>query len=433
MKKQLFVLSVLAGMTLAGCSLFGPKTSDYSLVPEFASGKKAEKVAVLEAVNNLSPAVKKDGGDLFSDEVSTLKEDKGDYVKVTKKQVYNDLTVELEWETDTKQATYRTTSKLDDEHDAFELNFPGFGGADTEFKWTLKSAKCGSCVTKDTWSATYTAKLKGYSHKHVETSIAQINAVTDGEQTINGVTYPSTFDMVDYTVDKPYFKKVEGDVEPDYYYVCTKGKIIYYAPDGNWMLLGDGKQVVEVYAGSALDLQPAGYPAIKEGAYVQVDGNLSQYNGNIQIGFVSKILPVEKGSIADPVLNETITESFIASTLELPSPYTCQKQAIDGFSNSICEVTGTVKAAKTGISAGARFTFVLTVGSKELTVAYDYHTDKEGSNGLFNALKAKVAAAGTSITLKGTMRYAGNDSDPFKLTGNNGVWNLVPFLAADVK
>ena len=438
MKKKLLILSVLSGMALAGCSLFGPKTDGYELVPEFDGGSKAEKQAILEAINNLSPVVNKAGGDLFPDEVGTLKEDKGDYVKVTTSQVYDGKTVTLEWDCDQSQASFMSRDKLDNEHDAFSLNFPGYGGADKTFTWTLKKAKCGGCETKGDKVAEYSAKLKGYSHPHIATTIAEINAVTDGEyeNPTTHVKNPSTFDMVDYTVSEgtAYFRKTPNDPNPDYYYVSTKGKIIYYSPDGNWLLLGDGKQVVEVYAGSALDLNPAGYPAVKLGAYVQVDGNLSQYNGNIQIGFVSKIIPCEKGSIAEPEDNLTITEDFIANTLKLPEPYKCERQAINGFSNSICSVTGTVKAAKTaGVKAGARFTFELSVGSQTLVVAYDYHTDAEGTNGLFNKIKNKIATAGTQMTIKGTMRYSGSDSDPFNQAAiQTAVWNITPFDASMV-
>jgi hypothetical protein len=424
-------------MALAGCSLFGKKVdfSQYDLLPEFSGGSDAEKEAICEAINNLSPVVKKNGDDLYSDGVEILKEDSGDYVKVTKSQVFDKYTVKLEWEADESQSTFVSRTSPDAEHDVFTLKFPGYGGADTSFSWKLKKASCGSCETAGDVVATYNAKLKGYSHPHIETSIAEINAVTDGEQTINGVTYPSTFNMVDYTLAKPYFKKTPDDPNPDYYYVSTKGKIIYYSPDGNWMLLGNGKQVVEVYAGSALDLNPAGYPAIQTGAYVQVDGNLSQYCGNVQIGYVTKIVACEKGDIVDPVDYGTIDESFIANNLKLASPYKCEKQAIDGFSNSICTVTGKVKTAKTaGVKPGERFTFVLKVGEQELTVAYDYHTDKEGTLGLFNNIKPKIAVAGTEMTIRGTMRYSGSDDNSFIQNNiQTAVWNLVPFNAADVK
>ena len=80
---------------------------------------------------------------------------------------------------------------------------------------------------------------------------------------------------------------------------------------------------------------------------------------------------------------------------------------------------------------GERYTFVLEVGSQEMTVAYDYHTDKDGNVGVMAALKTALKAGG-QMTIKGTVRYAGNNNLPFITEGNNGVWNIVPYLPAHI-
>ena len=176
---------------------------------------------------------------------------------------------------------------------------------------------------------------------------------------------------------------------------------------------------------------------------------MGQYCGNVQLGFITKVLSLkesEKAAIAEPADYREITESILAGLKT--DGYTAQKQAVqlaDGgcLSNSLGKVTGTLVANsvkdKNGdavsnidsMSSGARYTFDLKVGNETLTVAYDYHTDKEGKVGLFNAMKTALKAGG-QMTIKGTMRYSGNNSGPFISEGNNGVWNIVPFLTEHI-
>ena len=67
-----------------------------------------------------------------------------------------------------------------------------------------------------------------------------------------------------------------------------------------------------------------------------------------------------------------------------------------------------------------------------MKVAYDYHVDKDGSQGVFSALKAKLAAGG-EMTIKGTMRYEGDNDLKFLTEGNDdAVWTIVPFLPAHI-
>lgn len=430
MKKRLLVLPILAGLALCGCDLFKKKEADreWDILPEFASGTEAEKTAILKAINDLSPCVNKNGNDIFPDVNPTFNEDDGNYIKVTTKQKVGDLTVDFEWNIDETQPTFETKANSDDSHVVINLKYPGYGNPDTQFKWSMSKATCGSAATSKT-NCDYTAILKGETHPHYNVKIADLNKVTDHK-----------FDVVDYTKASPYFKTVEGDPNPDYYYVKVKGKIVFYADDGDWALLADGNQFIELFSGSARNLKPSEYPAFNNG-WVEVSGNMDQYKGNIQISHISTIKACSSEGLAEPVLTGTnIDSAFITGTLQESASK--HYMAIDGFSNSIGKVTGTIvedsikdgddKATNvTKISSKGRFTFAVDVGGQQITVAYDYHTDMDGSKGLFDALKAKLLAGG-SIELKGSMRYNGADTDPFK-TDASGVWNVVPFAAADVK
>ncbi len=464
MKKSKLLLALpLAGMLLTGCTfqeawgkvtdffggLFGGSSVEdpdsFDILPKLRGGSKAQRTAICEAVNDLSPCVNRAANDLFPNTEITLAEDDGDFIQVTRTQVVGDFTVELTWGVDETQATFNWIKETDEAHSIISPKYPGFKNPSTEFKWTLESAKCGKAKTIGT-VCEYTAMLTAESHPHDEMTIAEINKCTMEAQTINGHSYPSTFDLVKYDQASPYFEPNKEDETAKYHYIKTKGKVLYYAPDGNWALIGDGNQILELYAGSGTALTPDKFPSLRSD-YVEVSGNLSQYCGNIQVGFITIINDCPKGNIVDPDVNNVrqITSEFITQNFELESPFVCQKQAIDGFSNSLAQIEGTVvsgsvkdKSGKTVSSASAlvnnRFTFQVALsGGKNLTVAYDYHTDRQGEVGLFNALKGKIFSSNT-IKIKGTMRYSGNDENSFILdNGNPGVWNIVPMTPSDIQ
>ena len=452
MKRRLFILPLLAGMTLAGCSisdLFGKVSGDYDIAPQISGGSKKQKVAILEAINNLSPCVGRAANDYFPDTEYNLEEapegQAGGAVRVTTSQVYEDQTVELEWAVDESQPAFRSFRQIDEAHKLLEVKYPGFGNPDMSISWVLKSAKCGSAQTKGDKVASYKAKITGRPHMEEAMTIAQINSVKDEEETIEGKQYPSTFNQVDYTLESPYFRVIEEDTtSPEYHYVAVKGKVVYYAPDGNWLLLANGNQVTEVYAGAGAALVPKNFPSIGD-QYVVVHGNLSQYCGNVQIGFVTSIETINKSEVTEPVLTPTaINEAWVDSvTLDATTYGGSQKQAIDGFMNSMGQVQGSIVAGSirnssgstipvSKISSSGRFTFDVSVATgKTVRVAYDYHTDQDGSVGVFNKLKAKLTSGG-SITVKGTMRYSGDNSKPFLVAETKGIWNIVPFEAGHI-
>lgn len=454
MKKGKLLLGIIlpmVAMSATGCgflkNLFNKEDSGkkYAYNFDIKGGTKQEKEALLAAANGiLATAVGDSTVNLKPGVKETLKEDEGTivvlpYEKQGKAEDKSKHTVTFTWKVGNSAYCGDLIDMSAEKSKKLQINYKGWTAANKNgpdesdnVKFEIEKIVCGG-ATASSPNMKYELNVQNAMYHHVDISIAEINKVTDGLSTHNEKDYPSTFDMVDYDQQSPYFIKdpLNEGTEKDYYYVNVKGKIIYYAPDGNWALLADGDQVIELYAGSALNLTPSGYPYMAQNdGWVVVSGNLSQYCGNIQIGFITQISPLtDHTGCTEPTMDY---KDLDLSKFEIPASYgyTCQKQAIDGFSNSLAKITGTVVQCPSSFS-NARFTFtVQTAGGKSLVCAYDYHTDREGSLGLYNKLKG--LANGKTVTIKGTMRYAGNDSSPFILSGNSGVWNLVPFLTEHV-
>ena len=474
MKKNNLIVVVLAATMCAGCSvqdlMFWKKKAPvdeqvpagtYELQPEVKGGSLEQKKAIYETINN-KPICNQNGkstAEIFPENQPTLSEDDGDGLKLTTKQVIGENTVALTWDIDKTQTYFGDILKSDDAHDIVEIAYQGHGQPDGTFTWKLGRLECGEAVCEDA-NIVYTAKTKNEEYKHDNVRIADIYKITNEEKIVKNESnevinkWPSTFDIIDYDYDStktysPYFRTNNPDAkEKQYLYYNVPGKVIYKAPDGNWALLADGKNVLEFYAGSGTALNDKNWPNLAA-EYVKLSGNMGQYCGNVQLGFITKVLALkdsEKAALAEPADYRNLTEAFL-SYLNVDG-YTAQRQAVefeDGgcLSNSLAKVTGTLVAnsikdkngdAVTNIdamSSGARYTFDLKVGNETLTVAYDYHTDKEGKVGLFNAMKTALKAGG-QMTIKGTMRYSGNNSGPFISEGNNGVWNIVPFLTEHI-
>ena len=471
MKRKYLALFPLAALILSGCSIqdlmFWKKNkggneeqkqqqSEYYFNPTIEGGTQEEKDAILNVVN-FKPICNKSGNavtEILPDITPNLSEDEGDDILITTKQIAsNGKFVEITWDLDQSQTYFSKISDVDEYHKLIELSYQHYGAPNGTLKWHISKLVCGGAVSNNPEGLEYTANTVNEAFYHEDARLADINKVTDHELTVdaNGVEhkFASTFDIVDYEYHEgktysPYFKTNNPDAtEKQYLYYNAIGKVIYTSPDGNWGLLGDGSQVLEFYAGSGKALTEKNWPNLAKG-YVIMSGNMSQYCGNIQFGWLTKIKEYPNHSaVADPVLTyPEITEATISSW-EVEG-YTCQKQAIDGFSNSLHSVTGTLVEGsiknKSGdvVAASAidtmdnnRFTFDLQVGSKVITVAYDYHTDREGTVGLFSALKTALKAGG-QMTIKGTMRYSGNDTNCFITEGNKGTWNIIPFLADHV-
>ena len=112
-----------------------------------------------------------------------------------------------------------------------------------------------------------------------------------------------------------------------------------------------------------------------------------------------------------------------------------------GLMNSLRSVSatyvGNIKQDNKTVSDPAalkddRFSFDVSVGGETLTIAYDYHVNKDSQGnkfGIFEAIQEKLknTPAGGALTIKGTFRFAGPVQKSYKGNEGSTTWNLVPF------
>jgi len=351
--------------------------------------------------------------------------------------------VTIEWNIDTTSLAFNRFINETTESKDVELNFPTEVGDEYVLNLSINRVFCGDGFYYKP-GINFQLKTKKSDAVLPYYSIAEVYSITNAEKTVNAggqsVTYPSTYDLIDYeyhngTSYKPYFIPNNQDIEgfADYLYCEVPGKVIYAAPDGNFLLLADGKNVIEVYGG-LLHLDAENFPALTND-YVKISGNLSEYNANIQLGFVFNISPLSSEEIAEiedpePLEYFTLTEEFLNS-LHVDGN-ACDKQAVilsNGgcLANCLASVTGTLVPDSisniSSLDVSKRFSFKLQVGEEQITIAYDYHVDHEVGTALKNALLSNGA-----MTIKGTMRYSGHDFT----TLQPGSWTMVPFLTSHV-
>ena len=490
MKKKLLLIPVL-GMLLAGCSMDdlmfwkkkdsgnqdqqkedegegggdSGKTYDYN--PTVTGGTKEEQTAILEALNNRTMCTLngKSSQEIFPypDSYMTLKEDNGDGIKLTTSQAMpGNLTVSIEWAIDETQTYYGGRKVSDAAHDIVDINYQHYGVADGTFEWKIDKMTCGGAKAENA-NILFKAKTMNEEYRHTDYKIAELYHFNDEPKTVHndktGADYhfPSTMDIIDYEYHAEYdryypsFKTNNPEAQTNrFLYVNVPGKVVYLAPDGNWGLLADGENAINFFAGkSGTALTPRNWPNLAVGNYVTISATVDQYQGNVQLTFVTKIKEAKASDLdAEPSLQyHELTDAKIA-LLETEG-YTCQKHnvMIDDahMFNSLRKVTGTYvedsltvksgdefeKAEIEDISSSLRFMFKLEVGGKEMDVAYDYHTDQDGSHNVYNKLQAKLMSGG-EMTISGCMRYFGNDLDAFITEGNNGVWSIVPFVSENI-
>lgn len=342
--------------------------------------------------------------------------------------------IDITWEWDSKQAAFRRASKYDEGVRLIELNYPQKGEAETTFKMRMTKAKIGSCSTKKGQILEYVFTLKPNEFAYQEVSVHDMCKMDPSN--------PEHYAIINYDQTNPYFVPNDyildenGKKTKEYQYVKTYGEVVYLTPDGNWGLLANGEDVIEIYAGSALTLTTQRFPSLQVGKNVEIWGEMGQYCGNIQISYIvdvkdapsnANITPAKK-SLSD---YKAVTATDIANWAADGK----HKQGVANQMNALKYVEGTVKSVSATFSVGKRSTAVLTVGNQELTVAYDYHICGGKNPDDFvtpetSALKAKFQqlTVGKSVKIYGTMRYNGNDEG--KVFGvNTGFWNLVPFQA----
>ena len=415
------------------------------------TGGTAEEQKAIQTTGKRSIVTLSGSASIVAGNVTDLAEDKGDYVQLTVKNSVKisgkNYDVKLVWGVaDPASKFFDEIVDTDDTHQCMFINYPGKGGEEGSLKLVLKEISCGDAKSVDT-GLSYDFNVKASTLNYTDVKIKDLNKINNGPINVgDGKTVlDAGYDVVDYSIAHPFFKTNNPDApsENQYYYVKAAGKFIYNAPDGNWGLIADGDQIMEVYAGSAYNILPSHYPQMKN-EYVKVVGNMGMYQGNIQIGFVTRMIKATAADIdAEPTLSyQTITKDMISS---IKTSYG-MKQCVYGanLSNSLSQLTGkfvpgSIKfdSEKTKeYNRGARFTFDMNIDGEIVTIAYDYHTDKDASwgVGLFEKLDELVKDNGASTyTIKGTLRYCGDDSSPFIQNATSpGTWQLVPFLGDHV-
>jgi hypothetical protein len=498
MKHSKFLLLTVAALSLSGCDfingLFGKKDDKkddekparkYPFAPEIEGGTEEDKVAILEALN-YTGVCNYNKKEIEPEAVQPLDYKNGKYVEVFKSVKIDDShIVKCTWSVPDGQEYF--AGWLDHPEDPtiqyLEINYKmpeTPAEEDTKpvtgnLRWVLEKIECNEAKAEPDYE--FGVSIKNSLYWHQEESIAELYAINDEPLTITyeetkQAKYASTFNICNYAApakgeDGKYPAYQPGFIPNNpnaseseaFRYLHVYGKCFYYAPDGNFALMANGKDVLEFFAGSGdgVPLHPSKYPHMNEG-YINVYGTMSQYCGNMQLSYVTQILGVsateKQAKIVEPTLEyEPLDEERLAS-LQVEG-FTCEKQAVQmdghGFHNSLRSVTGTYKSGSlknkdgTAIAPsamengkGKRYTFVLTVGNQEVTVAYDYHTDQDDSVGLFNNLKTALTNGG-EMTIKGTMRYSGFGEksgalakDWLRTEGNTGVWTIVPFLGNHV-
>lgn len=478
MKLSKLLLVGFTAFSLSACDLFGKKDkeeepAEYDLMPEVVGGTAEEKEAIYDAINT-KPICQKNGSEsattIWHDSRQTLQEDEGDNVKLTVKQMSKGKQVEITWGCDNQQEYFsKWLEPADDTYHKFiEVKYKGYSAKDTlgSLSWKITKLKCGDAVSENP-NITYTAKVQNEQIKHETIRIAEAYAFDPETYTheypSSGTTlsFPSRFDVVDYDKEyendpSPFFKTTDATAEHKNYFVNVTGKVVYLAPDGNFGLIADGDEVMELYAGSGTALKESNFPHLKVGNVVKVTGNLAQYCGNMQVGWITKILEGSASDINPVDLNNLtfreMTKTKIASLTK--EGFTSPSQAVKvdeiDMMGSLRSVTGTfvagsmkqcdgkaedtskwTAATPASMVASKRTMFKLQIEEGvQYTVYYDKHSNSTNDN-IFNALKAKLEAGG-SITVKGFSRYFGDDAQPFIQEGKAAAWTVVPFHAGHI-
>lgn len=434
----------IAGLTACGgADVPGP-------VANIKGGSTDEKTAIQQCIEN-SPTAVLGTVSVFPNGTSyDASADNGDFLLLGTKIIGVEVNmtmfdVEIEWNVDTTSPYFESIQDLSDTQKVVQFKFPTNG--DAVYDFSLKSVKCGGAVSTDP-QCTYSLNLKKPVYKHVDETIANLNACSAAPIAQKNGEYG--YKMIKYDQKSPYWVGNNPGTEKDYYYVNVSGEMIYTAPDGNWGLLADGENIIEVYAGSGTGIMASNFPAINK-KYVTVSANMGQYTGNIQLGFVTYIKEASAANKKTATINyQKINTEWLnkldkeyeaeiedkddgGNVIGTHTEYKhSQLQNVPGMnlSSALVEVTGTYVDGSY-VSSGKRFTFKIQVDdTHQVTIAYDYHVDS--AKQISNLLKS-ARESGKAMTIKGTYRYNCSDSAPFLQNFSNpGDWQVVPFLAEHV-
>ena len=445
--KSLALACLLSMGALAACG--GDDVE--GLVQNIKGGSHDEKVAIQECVLNKGIALLK-GTTVTPDLAFDAKADDGDYLLVASKQVGVEVNmtmydVEIEWNIAGSADTVKVIYDLSETQKMVYFNYDE--NADKTYTFSIKKIKCGRAVSENP-QVEYTLNLKKPVYKHVKETVLNLNKITDApvkkgiEESAIETEYG--YKLLNYNQKSPYWTGNNHTQDKDYYYVDVDGELIYSSPDGNWGLIGDGENVMEIYQGSGAGtpISGEGFPVLQNAKYINVVGNMGQYQGNIQIGFITYI--TESTAANKKTASKTFKKITSEIIDQISTTYTDSEgnskqsdlQCVPGMnlSNALVEVTGTYvegslregTKAVSRISAGSRATFRLKVSEgHEYTIAYDKHVDLTGSIGFAKKLNDAIAS-GKPITIKGTNRYNCSDEAPFiQGFSNPGDWQVVPF------
>jgi len=446
--KKIITLLVAACSTFALASCGGSDTPTVKELVSNVSGGTADQREAIQTCVKKSIAQISNTTTVLIGGSYDLSEDNGDYLslattwatKVTSGKKYD---VYIDWDV-SSSAFVRSVTDSDATHKMVEFNYPGQGGQDGTYTFSIRSMSCGEASTMDP-KVSYTCNVKKATYKHYDVSIDDVNKVVD----IGDGKYG--YDIVDYSDSKHvWFKQQPENVDKGdksgYYYVNCTGKLIYATPDGNWGLIADGDSIMEIYAGSMYNIKESRYPAMKD-KYITVVGNMAHYYGNLQIGYITEMKSANTTDLknGEPSgLHKVMTANDFAA---IKNEFGGHSQCVNGanLSNALVSVNATYVAGslkgsdgkattKDKLASSARFTFDVKVkgvdcADEVITIAYDYHVDKDGSQNVFANI-SKVIDSTSEFVLKGTLRYSGDDSNGFVQTSTiPGAWQIAPFLS----
>ena len=297
MKKSLKLLGILLGTAmiagLAGCNRGGGGGGE--LTPEEEA--QAIQKTVSGPMATISGATQ-----IISGTTADLSADTNDNVTVQVKRTLNvegksaEVTIDWSYNTEDTHVSAFQEVEGDPTHKVFYFYYPTETAAEFSFTGT---PKCGS-TTGD--PVTYKVNLKVLTLKFDEYKLSQILELNAAGDCFKHVT----------DADKGYWESNQETAADPHMYVKTYGKVVYLAPDGNWGLIADGDDYFEIYAGNQYNLKPSTYPDLVVGNWVEVRGRMSDYQGNVQMSFVSMVTKLQPGDThigTEPAAVKTIDEA----------------------------------------------------------------------------------------------------------------------------
>lgn len=387
-------------------------------------GPSADQTAAVEKIAGAA-IVTADGSPLLAGTASEIFGDENTPLMMTVSQVTNingnKMTVEIDWTYDASYQSLVAAFEVvegDATHKMMTFNYPTMGAEIANFKFTA-NLKCGPAVA----TAQFEVNLNPVTHIWDKMTLAQLYARNSA-----GTNYA----FIDETGTK-----IATNHGQDYYYVDVCGKLLYVSNDGNWGVIADGQYYIEIYAGSAYDLKPSSYPALVVGNYIEVRGNIGQYQGCPQIGFITRIqLMEDHSSIADPVPFGNVSEEQFNSWNQYDGLVHRYATYNDVVYNGNIKNKNSVAITASSIVLTERFTFEVKIGSTVAVIAFDYHTNNDGSSGsdpnVARAIRTILLAstAGTThLKIDGTLRYVSTSTNYWD---NTGSYQLTPITQTDV-